>query len=136
MQTMHRTRLTRAAAGVIAAALLGAVGLAAPASAQQDVPPECHASYIPCVPLDEDVDCLSGEGDGPVFIDYPVQVIGEDEYDLDRDGNGIGCEDETGTGPPLPEPAPEPEPAPQPEADPAPAASPATPVVRTPSFTG
>jgi hypothetical protein len=130
VKTMHRRRRTRVAAWVIAAALLGAVGLAAPASAQEEVPPECHASYIPCTPIDEDVDCLSGEGDGPAFIDYPVEVIGEDVYDLDRDGNGIGCEDETGTGPPLPEPAPEPEP------ETAPAAPPAAPVVRTPTFTG
>jgi hypothetical protein len=127
---MHRRRLTLVAAGVIAAALLGATGLAAPASGQEEVPPECHASYIPCVPIDGDVDCASGTGNGPAFIDYPVQVVGEDVYELDDDADGIGCDSETGTGPPLPEPAPEPEPAPQPEA------APAAPVVRTPSFTG
>lgn len=133
---MHRRRRTRVAAWVIAAALLGAAGLAAPASAQEEVPPECHASYIPCVPIDEDVDCASGEGNGPAFIDYPVQVIGEDEYGLDDDADGTGCDNETGTGPPLPQPQPELEPAPQPEPEVAPAASPATPVVAKPTFTG
>ena len=39
-----------------------------------------------------DVDCSSGSGNGPAYVDGPVQVIGRDIYGLDRDGDGIGCE--------------------------------------------
>lgn len=59
-------------------------------------PPEpaaaCDANYTPCVPVASDVDCASGTGDGPVYIDFSVQVVGQDIYGLDHDGNGIGCE--------------------------------------------
>jgi hypothetical protein len=52
----------------------------------------CDPNYSPCVPVAFDVDCASGTGDGPAYIDFSVQVIGQDIYGLDRDGNGIGCE--------------------------------------------
>ena len=71
----------RLKAGVVAAVLAAATTFmyVGPASADVDqAPGECHPSYNPCVPIADDVDCASGEGDGPVFIDYPVQVIGED----------------------------------------------------------
>ncbi|MFI2473493.1 hypothetical protein [Nocardia xishanensis] len=54
-------------------------------------PSNCHASYIPCLPIVSDVDCEGGSGNGPVYTGR-VQVIGPDEYGLDRDGDGIGCE--------------------------------------------
>ena len=39
-----------------------------------------------------DRDCLGGPGDGPYYVQGPVQVGYDDPYDLDRDGDGIGCE--------------------------------------------
>ena len=135
----------RLKAGVIAAVLAAAmtfafVGSASAQENQAQAPGECHASYDPCVPIATDVDCASGDGDGPVFIDYPVQVLGEDAYDLDREGTGIGCENETGSGPPKPEPVPEPEPEPVPQPEPEPAPEPAAPpakaVTAEPDFTG
>lgn len=54
---------------------------------------ECHPSYAgACVPVASDVDCSSGSGNGPEYVVGPVEVVGPDEYGLDRDGNGIGCE--------------------------------------------
>ncbi len=52
----------------------------------------CHPSYIPCLtPCIGDYDCRGGSGNGPNYTGR-VQVIGWDEYGLDRDGDGIGCE--------------------------------------------
>jgi hypothetical protein len=39
-----------------------------------------------------DYDCASGDGDGPEYVDGPVQVVGEDHFGLNADGNGTGCE--------------------------------------------
>lgn len=56
--------------------------------------PQCHPSYEgACVPYASDVDCAGGDGDGPVYIEGPVRVVGPDVYDLDRDNDGWGCED-------------------------------------------
>ena len=53
----------------------------------------CHPSYTgACVPIASDVDCLGGGGNGPAYVRGPVQVVGSDDYGLDRDGDGIGCE--------------------------------------------
>jgi hypothetical protein len=49
----------------------------------------CHPSYLPCVPVADDVDCR-GDGDGPEYTGR-VMVIGPDDYDLDPDGNSMGC---------------------------------------------
>lgn len=56
-------------------------------------PSDCHPSYRgSCVPVGvSDVDCLGGSGNGPYYTGR-VEVIGSDEYGLDRDGDGIGCE--------------------------------------------
>lgn len=53
----------------------------------------CHPSYVgECVPIGvSDVDCRGGSGDGPYYVGR-VQVVGWDEYGLDRDNDGIGCE--------------------------------------------
>jgi len=52
----------------------------------------CDPNYSgACVPIASDVDCAGGSGNGPVYVNGPVQVIGVDIYDLDRDGNGWGC---------------------------------------------
>jgi hypothetical protein len=56
--------------------------------------PKCHPSYEgKCVPFASDVDCAGGSGNGPVYIEGPVRVVGPDVYDLDRDNDGWGCED-------------------------------------------
>ncbi|HEX6747703.1 MAG TPA: hypothetical protein VF092_10470 [Longimicrobium sp.] len=63
-----------------------------------DLPPpiargeECDPNYEPCVPIDSDVDCAGGRGNGPSYVAGPVRVIGRDIYDLDRDGDGWGCD--------------------------------------------
>lgn len=53
---------------------------------------DCHPSYDPCVPVASDVDCAGGNGDGPVYVDGPIKVVGPDEYGLDRDGDGVACD--------------------------------------------
>ena len=53
---------------------------------------DCDPNYTPCVPIDSDVDCSSGKGNGPSYAHGPVRVIGSDIYGLDSDGDGIGCE--------------------------------------------
>jgi resuscitation-promoting factor RpfB len=52
----------------------------------------CDPNYTPCVPIASDVDCAGGSGNGPAYVDGPIQVIGSDPYDLDRDGDGIACD--------------------------------------------
>ena len=53
----------------------------------------CDSNYSgACVPIDSDVDCESGSGNGPSYVAGPVTVVGNDVYGLDRDGNGTGCE--------------------------------------------
>lgn len=53
---------------------------------------ECDPGYDPCVPIDSDVDCAGGGGNGPSYVAGPVRVVGSDPYGLDRDGDGIACE--------------------------------------------
>lgn len=48
----------------------------------------CHPSYSPCLPIVGDLDCPDVRALGAA----PVQMIGPDEYRLDRDKDGIGCE--------------------------------------------
>jgi micrococcal nuclease len=65
-----------------------------PPPAPTAAPANCHPSYTGvCLLIGAgDYDCAGGSGDGPNYIDGPVQVVGYDEFDLDRDGDGIGCE--------------------------------------------
>jgi hypothetical protein len=66
------------------------LSLAPAANAHQG---SCDPNYSgACVPIDSDVDCAGGSGNGPSYVAGPVQVIGNDIYGLDRDGNGTGCE--------------------------------------------
>lgn len=52
----------------------------------------CDPNYSGCVPVASDVDCAGGGGNGPEYVKGPIQVIGQDIYNLDRDGDGIACE--------------------------------------------
>ncbi|MGH8957470.1 MAG: thermonuclease family protein [Acidimicrobiia bacterium] len=54
----------------------------------------CHSSYTgACLGVGiGDYDCASGTGNGPNYIQGPINVIGHDEFELDRDGDGIACE--------------------------------------------
>lgn len=57
--------------------------------------PDCDPNYAwACVPnvYPQDVDCSSGNGNGPFYVHGPVSVIGIDRYGLDRGGSGVGCE--------------------------------------------
>jgi resuscitation-promoting factor RpfB len=55
--------------------------------------PSCDPNYAgACVPIASDVDCAGGSGNGPAYVEGPVQVVGEDIYGLDYDNDGIGCE--------------------------------------------
>ena len=56
------------------------------------VEPKCDPNYSGCVPIASDVDCAGGSGNGPAYVNGPVQVIGSDIYGLDSDGDGVGCE--------------------------------------------
>ena len=67
------------------------------AESRATVPPpitesQCDPNYSGCVPIASDVDCAGGNGNGPAYVEGPVEVIGRDIYKLDGDGNGIGCE--------------------------------------------
>ena len=63
----------------------------APGDEPQDEPqdePVCHASYSPCLPVVDDLDCPDVVAMGKA----PVVVSGSDDYGLDADGDGLGCE--------------------------------------------
>jgi micrococcal nuclease len=51
-------------------------------------PSSCHPSYTPCLPIVADLDCPDVRAMGKA----PVEVIGPDDYRLDRDHDGLGCE--------------------------------------------
>ena len=53
----------------------------------------CDPNYSGCVPIASDVDCSGGSGNGPEYVEGPIQVIGTDKYRLDADHDGIACED-------------------------------------------
>ena len=54
----------------------------------------CDPNYAgACVPIDADVDCGGGSGNGPSYVYAKrFQVVGTDIYDLDADNDGIACE--------------------------------------------
>lgn len=53
----------------------------------------CHPSYRgDCLEQNAgDYDCAGGSGNGPNYTGR-VEVVGHDEFDLDRDNDGLGCE--------------------------------------------
>lgn len=54
--------------------------------------PNCTPGYSPCLPPASDYDCAGGTGNGPKYVDGPVDVAGSDPYELDADGDGVGCQ--------------------------------------------
>jgi resuscitation-promoting factor RpfB len=52
----------------------------------------CDSNYSGCVPIASDVDCSGGSGNGPEYVDGPINVTGSDIYRLDADHDGIACE--------------------------------------------
>lgn len=55
----------------------------------------CDANYGDCVPVSSDADCAGTEEadhDGPTFVSTPIDVVGNDIYELDPDHNGIACD--------------------------------------------
>ena len=50
--------------------------------------PACHPSYVPCLPIVDDLNC----SDVDAMDAAPVMVVGPDDYDLDADHDGVGCE--------------------------------------------
>lgn len=53
---------------------------------------QCNPNYSGCLKSNAgDYDCAGGTGNGPNYTGA-VQVIGYDEYGLDRDGDGWACE--------------------------------------------
>ena len=57
-------------------------------------PAACDPNYSgACVPIDSDVDCGGGSGNGPSYVYAKrFQVTGSDIYGLDSDNDGIACE--------------------------------------------
>jgi len=56
---------------------------------------QSHPTYYPYPPIGlDDFDCAGGFGNGPNYVQGPVQIVGGyDPYRLDADYDGIGCED-------------------------------------------
>jgi hypothetical protein len=54
----------------------------------------CDPSYAgACLdPNASDYDCAGGSGDGPLYVQGPISVVGDDHYGLDSDGDGVACE--------------------------------------------
>jgi hypothetical protein len=64
----------------------------APAPPPPPPAPTCDPHYTDgCVPIDSDVDCAGGSGDGPSYAGF-ARVVGSDPYDLDSDNDGLACE--------------------------------------------
>ncbi len=67
----------------------------------------CHPSYSGCLPIVDDIDCtpnpvevdaaastdVDADADGPLYLDGPVLVTGDDAYRLDTNGDQVGCFD-------------------------------------------
>jgi hypothetical protein len=78
---------------VVGGLLLAGLVISACGVGEQAANAKCHPSYEgACLdPSASDYDCEGGTGDGPKYTGY-VEVIGADEYGLDRDGDGAACE--------------------------------------------
>ena len=96
-QTISARRFAVVVRAVLVAVAISAVGVGYNANVAAGAPQEqsssCDSNYSgACVPIDSDVDCAGGSGNGPSYVSGPVTVVGKDIYKLDNDGNGTGCE--------------------------------------------
>lgn len=68
--------------------------LPTPGAPEQPLEQDCDPSYPDvCIPVGaDDYDCLGGTGDGPNYIEGPLQVLPPDPHGLDPDGDGTACE--------------------------------------------
>jgi hypothetical protein len=83
------SRLSLLTTGFAPALAFAPVANAAP----QQQGSNCDSNYEgACVPIDSDVDCAGGSGNGPSYVQGPVRVVGKDIYELDREGDGVACE--------------------------------------------
>jgi hypothetical protein len=83
------SRLSLLTIGLTLAIVLAPAVNAAP----QQQGSNCDSNYADaCVPIDSDVDCEGGGGNGPSYVQGPVRVVGKDIYKLDNNGDGVGCE--------------------------------------------
>lgn len=86
-------RFTVLTCAVAVAFAVAPAAYAAPSPVPLQPGSSCDPNYSgACVPIDSDVDCAGGSGNGPSYVSGPVTVVGTDIYGLDRDGNGTGCE--------------------------------------------
>ena len=92
----------RTGAGVLPDSTITLVVAKAPPPPQTTAPPSptaparnCDPSY-PDVCLDpnaSDYDCAGGSGNGPRYVEGPIQVRPPDPFGLDAHDDGVGCED-------------------------------------------
>ncbi|MHC6591668.1 hypothetical protein [Arthrobacter sp. C152] len=90
-----QAKAAQEAAAAQAAAAAAAKAAPIPAPVAQPVPGTaqgCDPNYSGCVPIASDVDCAGGSGNGPAYVQGPIQVIGRDIYGLDNDHDGVACE--------------------------------------------
>jgi hypothetical protein len=67
---------------------------AKPAPTRSSPRANCDSAY-PDVCLRDgigDYDCAGGSGNGPNYVDGPIQVRAPDPFGLDADRDGVGCE--------------------------------------------
>jgi hypothetical protein len=71
-----------------------ATSSAKPAPVRSSPRANCDSAY-PDVCLRDgigDYDCSGGSGNGPNYVDGPIQVRAPDPFGLDADHDGVGCE--------------------------------------------
>ncbi len=71
-----------------------ATSSAKPAPVRSSPRANCDSAY-PDVCLRDgigDYDCAGGSGNGPNYVDGPIQVRAPDPFGLDADHDGVGCE--------------------------------------------
>jgi hypothetical protein len=90
----QRCRRFRPAALVILGfAILGCSNPTATPVRSAPAPTTHHGRAGVCLdPTAADYDCAGGSGNGPKYVQGPVQVRPPDPFDLDADADGIGCE--------------------------------------------
>jgi hypothetical protein len=77
-------------AGVAAMAVTGCGVNSGSAASRGSCDPNYEGACLN--PNAADYDCAGGSGNGPEYVEGPVQVVGTDVYGLDGNGDGEGCE--------------------------------------------